>query len=93
MKYEDVTQLHKTLSERRAKEIWDSGQSASSPLLRPCLPKQLIIYHSALIGLSRVLQKQLPWSAPGSNTDTDVHPGEHERVHARRRHLPFISKG
>lgn len=75
---------------QRAEEIWDSGRTASSPLSRPCRPKLLIIYHSALIGLSRVLRKQLPKSALGSNTGTDVHLGQRDRVVAT---FSIYSKG
>lgn len=73
----DLTE--KTQGRQRAEEIWDSGHTASSPLSRPCRPELLIIYHSALIGPSRVLWKQLPTSALGLNTDTDVHLGEHKQ--------------
>lgn len=72
-KKKGVTWLQKIQSMQE--EIWDSGQSASYPLSRPCRPELLIIYHSALIGPSRVLWKQLPTSGIRLNTDTDNHCG------------------
>ena len=61
-------------------EIQD-GVLSLSPLLRPCLPKELIIYHSALIGLSELCKSCFPDRPLNQTLNTDMHSQEHTRAH------------
>lgn len=78
-----MTKLYATLrrTEQKRFEIQDRVLSLS-PLLQPCLPVELIIYHSALIGLSKLCKGCFPDRTLNQTlTLTCTHKNMHVRTH------------